>query len=148
MVFPLIQVRKRQQFRRDNPASVEESEKSRAVLATGSSGTLFPMRHLERCLANQDELKELQDFASHREFAGENIKFLSQVLEFKVFWSRMVTMGHYSPILQRAMFRPAVAIFHNLVCTDTASISINIEGRIYNALNAGPRRCSSCSRCR
>ncbi|MCJ1300953.1 hypothetical protein MMC08_003752 [Hypocenomyce scalaris] len=34
------------------------------------------------------------------------------------------------------MFRPAVAIFHNLVCTDTASISINIEGRIYNALNA------------
>ncbi|SLM40472.1 Regulator of G protein signalling superfamily [Lasallia pustulata] len=149
LVFPLLHIYKCYRQLPDYPMSAAElegstnasyttlSETTTARATISSSGKLYNMKELERCLANEDDRKSLQDFACKREFTGENIMFLAQVQDFRSHWVALYNGGPYiPPAAKRRMFEVAVTIFAHLVCTDTASVYINIEGRIYKALDA------------
>ena len=149
LVFPLLHIYKFYQQLPDYPMSTAELEGSTNVSYTAlfettntratisSSGKLYNMKELERCLANENDRKSLQDFACKREFTGENIMFLTRVHDFHGHWVVLYNGSPYIPAAaMRRMFVVAVTIFAHLVCTDTASVYINIEGRIYKALDA------------
>ena len=149
LVFPLIQIYNHLQPVRNyrtytaesgestNASYAAISEPTTARLTSSSSGKLYTMKDLERCLTNENDRKGLQDFACKREFTGENIMFLTQVHDFRSHWYSLYNGGSdMPPAAKRRMFGAAVIIFAHLVCTDTASVYINIEGRIYKALNA------------
>ncbi|KAI4133813.1 MAG: hypothetical protein LQ347_002050 [Umbilicaria vellea] len=113
------------------------SEPTIAKATNSSRGKLYTMEELERCLTNENERNCLQDFACNREFTGENIMFLTQVHDFQSHWYPFCNSdSELSLAAKRRMFEAALTIFAHLVCPDTASVYINIEGRIYKALNA------------
>ena len=149
LLFPLHQIYKHFQSARNYrkcPAEISGptnapftaiSNTSTARTTSSSRGKLYTMKELERCLANENDRRALQDFACKREFTGENVMFLTQVHDFRSHWYPLYNRGsNKSPAAKRRMFEVAVVIFAHLVCTDTASVYINIEGRIYKPLNA------------
>lgn len=147
LLFPLLQIYNPRRWARnystlDNKSGKDAStyaeiSKSTSPKAAKPSGRLYTVVDLERCLTHEDERIYLQNFACRREFTGENIMFLTQVHDFQASWDSLCNSdSDLSLAAQRRMFEAAVTIFARLVCTDTASVYINIEGRIYKALNA------------
>lgn len=149
LVFPLLQIYNSLQWVGRSPTSATQlsestnasytsiSKPTSARTTNSSRGKLYTMKELEQCLTNENDRQCLQDFACTREFTGENIIFLTQVHDFHNHWYPLCNGdSDMSVAAKRRMFRAAVTIFAHLVCPDTASVYVNIEGRIYKALNA------------
>lgn len=106
----------------------------------GSSrkGKMYSMESLDACLRGSHD--GLQVYASCMELNGENIIFLTKVINFTQQCQKSFHETCKSPTeFRRArsvMFRIALSIFISLVHSDTASYPINIESNIYSHLNA------------
>ena len=150
--FPIYQIYKHKKSARETHRALAEFDQKRLnsidnSTTTGSLTTrsttskrrkMFSMESLDSCLSGSHDT--LQIYASCMELNGENIIFLTRVLEFKrqcekVFHATCKSTTDF----QRArtvMFRVGLSIFVSLVHSRTASYPINIESTIYNRLDA------------
>ena len=146
LIFPIVQIFKHKQAARVTQAILAEFDakklnsepSSGGSLATGSTGSkrgkMFSMESLDECLTTNCD--GLQVYASCMELNGENIIFLTKVLNFQRKW---VVDGPKIRDFSRAnmgMFRAALSIYVTLVHSDTASYPINIESPIYAKLES------------
>ena len=103
---------------------------------------MHSMQSLDECLSmNHDDL---QAYASCKELNGENIVFLTRVLEFRQSCIQKLQhdckSGKCCKTEERKartmMFRMALSIFVSLIHARTASYPINIESVIYTRLDS------------
>lgn len=101
---------------------------------TGSSkNRLGSVSELENCLHN--DYSQFFFYACNKEYAGENIKFLLKVINFKKQWDIMfVKAGEHTDRARMAMYRAALEIYVSMVYTLTSSETINVEHLIYQQL--------------
>ena len=94
---------------------------------------MYSMQSLEKTLANDST--DLLQFAATKEFTGENIVFLTQVRDWKRAWDS-VSGGKEGMSLEskRKLYNNAAEIFFSSVCLQTAQFPVNIESKIYFAL--------------
>lgn len=96
-------------------------------------------------LALQNNSGELLDYASTREFTGENIIFLASVRDFKAAWAAQQALSSRndndesqpSPEheQQQKFFTLATDIFDRSVSLHTSAFPINIESHVYHELD-------------
>ena len=148
VVFPIYQILKHKRAAREirnalakfDQKRLESSHDSVTLGSSAATGSLsskkkkmYPVKALDECLTGNPE--QLQIFASCREFTGENIIFLTQVLFFRHLCQKLSTSVGLSVRRARlVMFQKALAIFLTLVHSSTANYPINIESSIYNRL--------------
>jgi hypothetical protein len=79
----------------------------------------------------------LLQFATQKDFTGENIVFLLWVSQWRAWWDQAVkdVNGLISPQAKRQLFRAAVEIYFTSVHMKTAVFPINIEGRVRSRLD-------------
>jgi hypothetical protein len=149
--FPLLEAYEARYLRKLNLSALDDWEKRRNDTTSLSSDSLkhtssighaekhggrdmYSMQSLERVLA-QDPT-DLLHFAATKEFTGENIVFLTEVRDWKRAWDRAAAsekqfVGAES---QQRLYRQAAELFLNNVCLLTAQFPVNIESKIYVAL--------------
>ena len=144
LVFPIVQIFQHRQAARETQAILAEfdvkklnsepsSTGSLATRSTGSKrGKMFSMESLDECLDTNCD--GLQVYSSCMELNGENIIFLTKVLEFQKKWAIDSLKVRDSSRARMDMFRAALSIYVTLVHSDTASYPINIESSIYAKL--------------
>ncbi len=96
-------------------------------------------------LALQNNSGELLDYASTREFTGENIIFLASVRDFKAAWAAQQALSSRNDNdesqpgpeheQQQKFFTLATDIFDRSVSLHTSAFPINIESHVYHALD-------------
>ena len=146
VIFPIMQIfRKKKAARKARKAlgingankldPVETARSSLAIFPDSKKGKMFSMESLEKCLESKNT-DSLQIYAGAIELNSENIIFLTDVGKFREQWSSDFsrTFSPYNTKLR--MFRAALSIYIRLVHTATANYPINIEGHIYNKLDA------------
>lgn len=79
----------------------------------------------------EHNIESLISWAASREFTAENTIFLREVRNFKKKWSILTTV---TTAQRRQMFTEASLIFFTLVNPFTAEIPINIEYKVFRAL--------------
>lgn len=99
---------------------------------------MYSMDALDSCLDGSHS--SLQIYASCMELNGENIIFLTRVLDFKtqcqkLFHSTCSSTAEFRKA-RSTMFRVGLAIYVSLVHARTANYHINIEAHIYKRLEA------------
>ena len=146
LVFPIVQIFQHKQAARETQAILAEfdikklnsepsSSGSLATHSTGSKrGKMFSMESLDECLDTNCD--GLQVYASCMELNGENIIFLTKVLDFQKKWAIDFLKVRDSSRARMEMFRAALSIYVTLVHSDTASYPINIESSIYAKLES------------
>ena len=150
--FPIYQIYQHKKSARETHRALTEFDQKHLnslddSTTTGSITTrsttskrrkMFSMESLDSCLSGSHDT--LQVYASCMELNGENIIFLTRVLDFKQQCEKVFHATCKSTTdFQRArtvMFRVGLIIFVSLVHTRTASYPINIESTIYNRLDA------------
>ena len=151
--FPIYQIFKAKRSARETNRVLAEFDNKRMTSFDGSTastslktlstsnskrGRMYSMESLDEALATNDD--GLQLYASLTELNGENIIFLTKVLDFnKACQKSLCTTTGSDSDRQRArtaMFRLGLSIFVSLVHSGTASYPINIESPIYNRLDA------------
>ncbi|KAI9886703.1 MAG: Vacuolar protein sorting-associated protein 5 [Watsoniomyces obsoletus] len=158
--FPLIEAYEARYRRKLTLSALDEWEKSRNKGGSLSSDSLrrtsslnhtekqerrdmYGMHALERTLSNDSS--SLLEFAATREFTGENIIFLTQVRDWKRMWDRIHAGPgrNMSPDNQRMLYNKAAELFFGSVCLLTAQFPVNIESKVYVALEKMFRRDAS-----
>ena len=92
------------------------------------------MQSLEDCLSSDPH--DLQDYASHKVFAGENILFLTSIISFRKHWLRIMHSTEPTSEACKIMYNEGLDIFIKFVYTDTADeCNVNLEGSIYFRLH-------------
>lgn len=150
--FPIYQIYKSKKSTRETHRALAAFDRKRLDSIDNSTTTdslttrsttskrrkMFSMESLDSCLSSS--YNSLQVYASCMELNGENIIFLTRVLEFKRQCEKVFQATCKSTTdFQRArtvMFRVGLSIFVSLVHSRTASYPINIESTIYNRLDA------------
>jgi hypothetical protein len=158
--FPIYQIWKHKKEVRETYRALAEFDKKRLrsfdqkrlnfiddTTTTGSLTTkstsskrrqMYPMDSLDACLSGSHD--SLQMYASCMELNGENIIFLTRVLDFKRQCEQLFCSTCRSDTdFRRARgvrFRVALNIYVALVHNQTASYPINVESHIYNLLDA------------
>ena len=147
LIFPIIQIIKHKKGVRETQEALAAFDAKQIQLrptATSSlvtrstrsmnskRGKMFTMESLEECL--NSNFDGLQIYASCMELNGENIVFLTKVLQFQKQWHTTMSRTHRFSSAFRTMFRVALGIYIQLIHTDTASYPINIESPIYAKL--------------
>jgi len=97
-------------------------------------GSKHSLQAFEETLQNASG--ELLEYASTREFTGENIIFLNSVRDFKAGWKAALpqTDEPASAEHRQKYFAIATEIFDRSVSLHTAAFPINIESHVYSAL--------------
>lgn len=149
--FPIYQIWKHKKAVRETYRALAEFDQKRLnsfdnSTTTGSLTTksttskrrqMYPMDSLDACLSGSRD--GLQMYASCMELNGENIIFLTRVLDFKRQCEKLFTSTCKSNTdFRRArgvMFRVALGIYIALVHNQTASYPINVESHIYSLLD-------------
>ncbi len=157
--FPLIEAYEARFRRKLTLSALDEWEKSRNKGGSLSSDSLrrtsslnqaekqerrdmYGMHALERTLSSDSS--SLLEFAATREFTGENIIFLNQVRDWKKLWDQVhAGPGRMSPDNQRMLYNKAAELFFGSVCLLTAQFPVNIESKVYVALEKMFRRDAS-----
>ena len=146
LVFPIVQIFQHKQAARETQAILAEfdvkklnselsSSGSLATRSTGSKrGKMFSMESLDECLDTNCD--GLQVYSSCMELNGENIIFLTKVLDFRRKWATDSLKVRDPARARMDMFRAALSIYVTLVHSDTASYPINIESSIYAKLES------------
>lgn len=147
LLFPLYHIRKHKaavqetarvladfdKKRFDTVGSDETTMVSTTTPSTSSKrGKMFSMESLDECLNGVYD--GLQVYASCMELNGENIIFLTKVLNFNKEWYAKFSRTADFRQTRMTMFRAALSIYVSLIDTHTASYPINIESPIYNKL--------------
>ncbi len=155
LYFPLMEAYKNKGFQQSTLAAIEDWEQKRTI--AGGAGTLesgstarnstvadsttskkkndmYSMQALEKAL--ELNAAELLKFAAMKEFTGENIVFLTQVRDFKSSWDRSIKKGTFTSDMKRHLYNIAYDIFAKNVSLQTSQFPINIEGKIYFALES------------
>lgn len=105
---------------------------------TSKRRQMYSMDSLDACLSSSHD--SLQKYASCKELNGENIIFLTRVLDFKYQCEQLFHSTCRSDTETRrargVMFRVALNIYIALVHNQTASYPINVESQIYSRLDA------------
>lgn len=148
--FPLWEAYESRYHRKLTIAALDEWEKKRSAAKSVGGDTLkqsssisqiekqerrdmYSMQSLERTLS-QDAMPLLQ-FAATKEFTGENIIFLTQVRDWKRAWNQARdASGTVKPEAQRTLYNRAAELFFSNVCLLTAQFPVNIESKVYVAL--------------
>ena len=148
--FPLIEAYQARYHRNVTITALDEWEKNRLADGSLSSDSLKPtstlnksdkqgrrdlysMQHLEKTLS--EDVSDLLQFAATKEFTGENIVFLTQIRDWKRCWHQESTMKtHMSREAKRRLYNNAAEIFFSSVCLQTAQFPVNVEHRVYVAL--------------
>ena len=146
MVFPIVQILKHKKGARETQQALaafdvkqlEMKSSASASLVTRSTnskkGKMYSMESLDDCLATNHD--GLQIYASCMELNGENIIFLTKVLQFRKQFYLTKMRTHDGVAGRKKMFRAALSIYVQLVHTSTASYPINIESPIYSRLES------------
>ena len=146
LVFPIVQIFQHKQAARETQAILAEfdvkklnsepsSSGSLATRSTGSKrGKMFSMESLDECLDTNCD--GLQVYSSCMELNGENIIFLTKVLDFRKKWAVDFLKVREPSRPRTDMYRAALSIYVTLVHSDTASYPINIESSIYAKLES------------
>lgn len=159
--FPIYQIFKHKRTLRETHRALEDFDKKLLGASDGSTttgslytggethsslpsrvvskrGPMHSMHSLDECLSRNHD--DLQAYASCMELNGENIVFLTRVLEFRktciqAFQGNCKTSTDFQKA-RTAMFRMALSIFISLIHARTASYPINIESVIYARLDS------------
>lgn len=150
--FPIYQIWKHRRAARETSRALAEFDAKRLTSyddstassslktrsTTSKPGRMYPMESLDECLRGNHD--GLQVYASCMELNGENIVFLTKVLDFnkacqKAFHGTCNSTSDFRGA-RTDMFRFGLGIFLTLIHSGTASYPINIESTIYNRLDA------------
>lgn len=98
-------------------------------------GSKHSLQAFEETLQNASG--ELLEYASTREFTGENIVFLNSVRDFKTGWKATLPQTDEPAGVEHRQkyFAIATEIFDRSVSLNTAAFPINIESQVYSALS-------------
>ncbi|KAI9697401.1 MAG: hypothetical protein M1836_004679 [Candelina mexicana] len=153
LYFPLMEAFQNKGFQQSTLAAIEDWERKRTNIggvdslesestarnSTVADSTLskkkndmYSMQALEKAL--ELNAAELLKFAAMKEFTGENIVFLTQVRDFKSSWDRSIKKGTLDSDMKRHLYNIAYDIFAKNVSLQTSQFPVNIEGKIYFAL--------------
>ena len=79
----------------------------------------------------------LLDYASRKEYSGENIKFLVVVRKWKATWNRTLkSFGEVPPPTMQQLYQSAIEIYLTYIDPRYSDFSVNLESRIYTNLHA------------
>ncbi|KAL9131717.1 MAG: hypothetical protein Q9175_006692 [Cornicularia normoerica] len=135
LFFPLYEAlcAKRRQIR-TWPGSEKTLQPSTDVdIESQIKGSKHSLRAFEEAL--QNSARELLEYASTREFTGENILFLNCVRDFKASWTSALAKDETPSIEYRQkFFSIATDIFDRFVSLQTSQFPINIDSHIYHEL--------------
>lgn len=141
LIFPILQILKHKTLCETPEALTTFDTKQFELDSAASSsspsspgGRMFSMESLELCLTTNHD--GLQIYASCMELNGENIIFLTKVLEFQKQWHTAFSGTNQLNNTLMILFRAALSIYIQLVHTATATYPINIESHIYAQLEA------------
>ncbi|KAI9798104.1 MAG: hypothetical protein M1833_005001 [Piccolia ochrophora] len=114
--------------------STTSCEKTKATVRGEpvSRSDMYNMHALDHALSSN--AMELLQFAATREFTGENIVFLTQIRDWRRSWKRVASSGTVDTVAKRRLYNNAASIFDTSVCLQTAQFPVNIEHKIYLAL--------------
>ncbi|CUS10870.1 unnamed protein product [Tuber aestivum] len=120
-IFEIWEFKKRQRKVREEPSHAKSSKYSLAAL--------------EKAL--RDDAERLEEFAATKDFTGENIIFLRQVMSWKEKWRSEVNSGgcEIPPPVLRTLYNAAVEIFQTLVHRETSHFPLNLDDDIYLPLD-------------
>lgn len=126
---------------RPNPALEEANAQARARAVHTLRKGLDIQYDWDHFLYNLEHNTDaIAKFAATRDFTSENIEFLKRVTAFKRYWYGVMvhapaTIGmSFGAAERRRMFEDAATIWFELICASTAAIEINVDQRIYRAL--------------
>ncbi len=148
LLFPIMQVRKYKKNARETQQALAAfdhkvdlkqrslgSARSSVTQSTNSKkGKMFSMESLNECLASNYD--GLQIYASGLELNGENIVFLTKVLQFQKQWHSTFSRAKTFSGALKMMFPAALSIYIQLIHAATAVYPINIESPIYAKLDS------------
>ncbi|KAI9716813.1 MAG: hypothetical protein M1812_005153 [Candelaria pacifica] len=155
LYFPLMEAYQNKGFQQSTLAAIEDWEQKRThavgagTFESGSTARnstvadstlskkkndMYSMQALEKAL--ELNAAELLKFAAMKEFTGENIVFLTQVRDFKSSWERSIKKGTLTSEMKRHLYNIAYDIFAKNVSLQTSQFPVNIEGKIYFALES------------
>lgn len=149
ILFPLYHIRKHTSAVGETARALADFDKKQfgidgnddttmASIATPSTGSkrgkMYSMETLDECL--NSSFDGLQVYASCMELNGENIVFLTKVLNFNKEWYAKFSRTDDLRRTRMTMFRAALSIYVSLIDSHTASYPINIESPIYQKLES------------
>ena len=137
LFFPLHEVYHAKRYRTNSWPGSEKTlqPSSDADVESQIRGSKHSLQAFEAALQNSSE--ELLEYASSREFTGENIIFLNSVRDFKAGWKAALPPSDVptSAEHRQKYFAIATEIFDRSVSLHTAAFPINIESHVYSELN-------------
>ena len=148
LIYPIMLIRKHKRAIRETARALQAFDNKRlsstaasssaGSMVTGSTGSkggkMYSMDTLDECM--QTNFDALQIYATTMEFNGENIIFLSKVLDFKSKWVATFSRLDDNVRARSLMYRTAVNIYISLIHSSTATYPINIEFPIYARLES------------
>ena len=136
LFFPLYEVYKAtHQHPRTEPGFEKNLRPSSDMdIESQIRGSRYSLEAFEHALRNMSS--ELLEYASTREFTGENIAFLNSVRDFKAAWTAaLVSDGPLSLEDRQKYFSIATDIFDRSVSLHTSQFPLNLESHIYSELD-------------
>ena len=138
LFFPLYEVlrAKRHHFKTWPGSEKTLQPSTDADIESQIKGSKHSLQAFEEALQNASS--ELLEYASTREFTGENIVFLNSVRDFKSHWQSALSKDEeLAPSIEHGQkfFSIATDIFDRCVSLQTSQFPINIESHVYSELN-------------
>jgi len=118
------------EYEKDSISTSAKSPSSPTSTTRNRKREIYSMAALEKALTINPT--PLLQFATRKDFTGENIIFLMWVRQWRVWWDQAGRddYGSISHQAKRQLFRSAVEIYLTSVHMKTSAFPINIEGKI------------------